>query len=507
MYFQNILPRPSLASKGIKKISQFIACLFFVFLPSLTSAQELDSNFHIYILVGQSNMAGRGPISQSYKVQHHDRLLMLNNENQWTVAMHPLHFDKPKAVGVGPGLAFGIAIADAQKDKHIRIGLVPGAVGGTAISSWEPKVFDKVTGTHPLDDAILRIKEAQKYGVIKGIIWHQGEADTRENNIEVYLDRLTVLIGRLRKVSGNPELPFIAGEIGDFRRNATNFNKELRKLPKNVAHTSVVSSEGLWHKGDGTHFDSPSASELGRRYATAMLQIQDKESAPPKIVDNGGYNTLSLQEREEGWEMLFDGSQPEVWWKGFKGDRFPSKGWMVKDNALVLLPGRKGGDIITRVKFKNFELSLDYRLSDSANTGVKYFVDVLKTKNGKVEVNGPEFQLIDDYKNETVKNNKSPETSTGSLYLLYAPKDKVLNPPGEWNTLRIVAKNKHVEHWLNGKKVLSYERGSEEFKKLVADTKFNNYETPYGESEEGAFLIQDHNDEAWFRNIKVRRLD
>jgi hypothetical protein len=92
------------------------------------------------------------------------------------------------------------------------------------------------------------------------------------------------------------------------------------------------------------------------------------------------------------------------------------------------------------------------------------------------------------------------------LYLLYAPKGKVLNKPGEWNQVRIVAKGKTVEHWLNGKKVLTYERGSEEFRKLVSETKFKDYQTPYGEANSGYILLQDHKDQAYFKNIKIRRL-
>src|SRR5690606_17887904 len=227
---------------------------------------------------------------------------------------------------------------------------------------------------------------------------------------------------------------------------------------------------------------------------------------PKATRSKTAFNTLTNQEKAEGWQLLFDGKDPNIRWRSIRGDKFPAEGWTIENETLVLLPGRKGGDIITREQFSDFELLLDYKLADSANTGIKYFVSEIKNKKGRIELNGPEFQLIDDFKHETVKDNKSPETSTGSLYLLYAPKDKVLNKPGEWNQAKIISKGKNVEHWINGKKVLSYERGSEEFRKLVANTKFKEYQTPYGEAEFGYILLQDHKDKAYFRNMKIRRL-
>lgn len=133
-----------------------------------------DSNFHIYILMGQSNMAGRGEITKKYEKRGHERLLMLDKNNQWVQAKHPLHFDKPKVAGVGPGLSFGIAMAKKAR-PGVRTGLVPCAVGGTSIDRWQPGAFDKVTGTYPWNDALLRIREAMKYGKIKGVLWHQGD--------------------------------------------------------------------------------------------------------------------------------------------------------------------------------------------------------------------------------------------------------------------------------------------------------------------------------------------
>ncbi|HLT86088.1 MAG TPA: sialate O-acetylesterase [Sphingobacterium sp.] len=474
----------------MNKIKILVYLQFFLNCALVQVFAQQNKDMHIYILMGQSNMAGRGQVTEQYAIQQHPRVRMLNQAGEWVTAVHPLHFDKPSIAGVGPGLTFGITMAEANPD--ITIGLVPCAVGGTSIATWVPGIYDKATHTHPFDDAEQRIRKAMETGNVKGIIWHQGEGDSNEKSAEVYLDNLQKLIQSVRVLVGDPELPFVAGQLARYRDNYQLINKELDKLEAVVPHAAVVSSEGLWHKGDGTHFDSPSASELGRRFAEGMLSLQ--------------HNYLTEKEKSAGWELLFDGRDPNIRWRSISSDRFPKKGWIVEAGTLVLLPGRKGKDIITREQFTDFELVIDYKLADSANTGIKYFVSELKTVEGKTALNGPEFQLIDDSKHETVRDGKSPETSTGSLYLLYAPKNKVLHEPGKWNQAKIVAKGKSVEHWLNGRKVLSYERGSKEFKKLVGQTKFREYKS-YGEASSGYILLQDHHDKAYFRNIKIRRLD
>ena len=472
-----------------KVITLFFFQLFFSCLVTQLIAQQPGKEKHIYILMGQSNMAGRGEITERYAEQKHPRVMMFDQAGEWVAAKHPVHFDKPKVAGVGPGLAFGISMAEANPD--VTIGLVPCAVGGTPIGKWAPGVHDKATDTHPYDDAEQRIRKAMETGKVKGIIWHQGEGDSNEKSAAVYLHNLQKLIQRVRELTGEPELPFVAGQLARYRDNYQWVNRELDKLEESVPHAAVVSSEGLWHKGDGTHFDSPSASELGRRFAQGMLQLQN--------------SYLTKEERAEGWELLFDGKDPNLRWKSISGDEFPKEGWKVENGALVLLPGRKGRDIITREQFSDFELKLDYKLADSANTGIKYFVSELKNKKGATVLNGPEYQLIDDFKHEAVKDGKSPETSTGSLYLLYAPEGKVLNQPGEWNRVKIVSRGKTVEHWLNGKMIVTYERGSEEFRELVSQTKFKE-EKNYGEAPSGHILLQDHHDKAYFKNIKIRRL-
>ncbi len=236
---------------------------------------QTQQNLDLYILIGQSNMAGRGPITADIATEHNDRVYMFTKDKQWVIAKHPLHFDKPSVVGVGPGLTFGIAIAQAYPTA--KIGLIPCAVGGTPIENWLPGAFDKATNTHPYDDAVERITAAMKYGTIKGVIWHQGESNSSPAKAQLYLAQLSELIKRVRALVGDTTLPFIVGELGRYRPAYATINTELAKLPALVPYTAVATSQDLVHKGDTTHFDGHSAQELGRRFAIQMLKVQQSQ--------------------------------------------------------------------------------------------------------------------------------------------------------------------------------------------------------------------------------------
>jgi hypothetical protein len=230
-----------------------------------------DKNFHLYLLAGQSNMAGRGVIdSLSKKINVH--IWMLDKKGGWVPATDPVHFDKPDIVGVGPAIAFAQEML--TNDTTIRIGLIPCAWGGSPVRVWEPDSA-YLTG-HPYDDAIARTKLAMQTGVLKGIIWHQGESDNSSEGIVHYTEKLTLLINRFREAFDNPTLPFVAGEVGYFNKS-TLINPVLDALPNNVAYTQTVSAQGLTDKGDGVHFDTPSARELGKRYAMAMKKLLGAE--------------------------------------------------------------------------------------------------------------------------------------------------------------------------------------------------------------------------------------
>ncbi|MFT3936208.1 MAG: sialate O-acetylesterase [Chitinophagaceae bacterium] len=247
-----------------------LLCLF----NKLSAQTSPNPSFELYILAGQSNMAGRGPLTDSLKAMGSDSLFSFSKEQQWVPAHHPLHFDKPAIVGAGPGLAFGIEMCKAK--PHLRIGLIPCAVGGTPIEHWLPGAYDSATNTHPWDDALARIKAAMQYGVIKGIIWHQGEANSNPAAAAKYIEQLSEFITRVRKLVGNPRLPFVAGELGYFFTSANNINTVLQTLPSTVPFTAVASAANLTDKGDHLHFDAASANELGKRYAAKMLVLQKR---------------------------------------------------------------------------------------------------------------------------------------------------------------------------------------------------------------------------------------
>ena len=239
-----------------------------------TPALPPKENFHLFLLVGQSNMAGRGVVEAEDKTPH-PRVLMLNQAGTWVPAADPMHFDKP-AAGVGPGKAFGQDIADAQ--PGIVVGLIPCAVGGSPIDTWKPGVYYPATKSHPWDDAMKRAAIALKAGTLKGILWHQGESDSLPGLAHAYEPKLHDLITRLRAELKAPEVPFIAGQMGKFpdapwTPEKVTVDKAHQDLPNRVPHSAFATSEGLKHKGDKVHFDTASARELGKRYAAAYLKL------------------------------------------------------------------------------------------------------------------------------------------------------------------------------------------------------------------------------------------
>ena len=203
------------------------------------------------------------------------------------------------------------------------------------------------------------------------------------------------------------------------------------------------------------------------------------------------------------WQALFDG-QTTQGWHTFKKQSFPNQGWVVADGWLHCLGkggGNKGGgEIISDAQFKDFELQWEWKLAARGNSGVKYFV--LETRS---EALGHEYQMIDDERATGVDKGNRKQL-TAAFYAVLAPTVPTpVKPPGEINFSRVLVKGNHAEHWLNDVKVLEYECGSEVVKKAVSASKFKE-KAGFGDKVTGHLLLQDHNSEVWFRNLKIREL-
>ncbi len=213
-------------------------------------------------------------------------------------------------------------------------------------------------------------------------------------------------------------------------------------------------------------------------------------------------NALSPAEKKAGWRLLFDGKST-AGWRGFKQAEFPNSGWVVKDGALYRPAGKGGGDIVTVDQFDNYELVFEWKITKGGNSGVKYLIDEAMVKSGHSGV-GFEYQVLDDEAHPDAKKGIEGTHTVGALYDLIPPaKDKVTRAIGQWNESRVVVEGNHIEQWLNGKKVVEFERGSDDLKARIAKSKFAKT-AGFGEVSKGHVLIQDHGDEASYRNIKLR---
>ncbi len=243
--------------------------------PQNSARDELVGrrDLQLFLLIGQSNMAGRGKIEPSDRevIPH---VFMLNKEMVWVPAVDPLHFDKPDIAGAGLGRSFAKVLVAAH--PSVTIGLIPAAFGGTSLEEWKP-------GGPPYQDAVRRALQAMKSGTLRGILWHQGEsdADTREL-AESYPKRFVEFIRHIREDLGLPNVPVIVGQLGEFNRArfAGLMNEQLALMPLRVPHCAFVSSAGLTDKGDQEHFDTRSLRELGRRYGFAFLGLDASWSLP-----------------------------------------------------------------------------------------------------------------------------------------------------------------------------------------------------------------------------------
>jgi len=261
-----------------------IAILLF-FIPLLVSGQvelfqkdilpgTVPENLDIYLVIGQSNMAGRAIIREQDKRSLENAYLFTGDFiNPWVVVTNPINrystVRKNLAMQrLGPAYSFTKTIAEERPDQ--QIGLVANAKGGTKIVQWMP-------GSEIYKEAIKQTHKALKYGRLKGIIWHQGEGDCHPVRVEIYLGRLEILINAIREEFDDPTIPFVAGQLSENEKRH-DFNEMILELPDFIDYTGVATSEGT-EVFDGTHFESESALIMGKRYATEMLRLMEERES------------------------------------------------------------------------------------------------------------------------------------------------------------------------------------------------------------------------------------
>ena len=273
-----------------------------------------------------------------------------------------------------------------------------------------------------------------------------------------------------------------------------------------------------WALGDAPADVTPNLQTAAPGAYTNPLYVEPKAAPGKSKAAAVAPNTLTAQEKADGWQLLWDGKSGDDW-RSAKSENFPTHGWNIKDGMLTVHENggeesAGGGDIITRKRYANFELAADFKCTPGCNSGIKIYVqpDIspVDKKTGLPAAVGSaigmEFQILDDVLHPDAKLGRDGDRKLGSLYdLIPAPKDKKVMPMGEWNHARIVSQGRHVEFWLNGGKTVEFERGSPAFREAVAKSKFKDIPN-FGEWADGHILLQEHGTEVSFRNVKLREL-
>ncbi len=325
--------------------------------------------------------------------------------------------------------------------------------------------------------------------------------------------------GWLYPLTRNPkgQEAFILGQWNHYRIEA--IGATIRTWINDIQCANLVddtTTEGFIafqvHAIEGNDLEGKSVKWKNIRILTENL-AKSRKNVDPEVPEISYLkNRLTDNEIRKGWRLLWDGQTMEGW-RGAKLESFPEKGWAIEDGILSVLSSggaeaSNGGDIVTTEAFSNFELSVDFLLTEGANSGIKYFVDPSLNK-GEGSAIGLEFQVLDDERHPDAKEGKNGNRTVGSLYDLIraensnSSRGKNFKGIGEWNNARIVSKDGHVEHWLNQVKVVEFDRFSQIFEALVEKSKYEKWEN-FGRLPEGAILLQDHGDKVSFKSIKIR---
>ncbi|MEO9891751.1 DUF1080 domain-containing protein [Aurantibacter sp.] len=326
--------------------------------------------------------------------------------------------------------------------------------------------------------------------------------------------------GWLYPLSRNPkgQQAFVPGQWNHYRIEA--IGNEIRTWVNDVQCANLVddtTAEGIIAfqvHGIGDHKELEGKIVKWKNIKIKTTDLEKSRKSVDSDVPEFSYidNQLTENEKRKGWRFLWDGKTTNGW-RGAKLDKFPEKGWVMKDGILTVLSSggaesRNGGDIVTTDSYSDFELSVDFKMTTGANSGIKYFVDSELNK-GEGSAIGLEFQVLDDKVHPDAKKGHNGNRTVGSLYDLIraenndSSRGKNFKGIGNWNNARVVVKGGHVEHWLNQTKVVEFDRFSQMFKALVEKSKYEKWEN-FGRIPEGLILIQDHGDEVSFKNIKIR---
>jgi hypothetical protein len=313
---------------------------------------------------------------------------------------------------------------------------------------------------------------------------------------------------------------FCQGTWNELRIEA--IGSDIRTWLNGVQCTNLIddlTAEGFIalqvHSISANNPEEEGASIMWRKVRILTEDLESERYRPSMRVPQVNLlpNTLSEQELRQGWRLLWDG-KTSAGWRSSRSETFPQAGWTMDDGVLSIQASGgqesvKYGDIITKDKFSNFELCLEFKLTEGANSGVKYFVNPDLNQGEGSEI-GLEFQILDDERHPDAKKGVAGNRTIGSLYDLIAAsnlsvpsRSKVFRGIGVWNQARIVVHGNQVEHWLNGFKVVEYERRTQMYRALVAYSKYRVWPA-FGEADAGHLLLQDHGDNVDFRSIKIR---
>ena len=282
----------------------------------------------------------------------------------------------------------------------------------------------------------------------------------------------------------------------------------INKVPAAYLIDDKTASGFIGLQVHGIPKDKKAGTQIRWKNIKIITDSPVKYSRKSSLTPTNTKNKLTIKEQKNGWKMLWDG-KTAAGWRGAKLTQFPKTGWKINNGDLTLQASNggeslAGGDIVTTESYGDFELKVDFKLSSGANSGIKYYVDTNINKGPGSSI-GLEYQILDDDLHPDAKKGSHKGSRTvSSLYdLIQANPNKPIKPIGEWNSAYITSKKGHVEHWLNGVKVLEYERGSANFLKLVSESKYVKWPN-FGTLTNGKILLQDHGDKVSFRNIKIK---